>query len=161
MAKAKPIEGLELDTRYSEAAARILEVRAGELLAHSDGVLDMHEIENLHDMRVATRRLRAALEIFAPCLERGRYREVLKEVKAIADALGERRDRDVAIEFLDEIRDSFGFMDSPGIRSLTGALERERDEANARLVPLVDTERLQRLGEAVCAMAADAREPVA
>ena len=52
-------------------------------------------------MRVATRRLRAALEVFEPCFPRKRHRKALKRVKALADALGERRDRDVAIEFLE------------------------------------------------------------
>ena len=63
-------------------------------------MLDLDDIERVHDMRVATRRLRAALEVFEPCFPRKRYREALKRVKALADALGERRDRDVAIEFL-------------------------------------------------------------
>ena len=35
------------------------------------GVLDVGDIERVHDMRVATRRLRAALEIFGPCFPRG------------------------------------------------------------------------------------------
>ena len=48
-------------------------------------------------MRVATRRLRAALEVFEPCFPRKRHRKALKKVKALADALGERRDADVEI----------------------------------------------------------------
>ena len=66
------------------------------MVAHSGGVLDVDEIENVHDMRVASRRLRAALEIFASCFDPEEHEQVLGEVKAIADALGERRDRDVA-----------------------------------------------------------------
>ena len=45
-------------------------VRAQELFEHADGVLDTADIERVHDMRVATRRLRAVLEIFAPCFPR-------------------------------------------------------------------------------------------
>ena len=70
-------------------------VRAEEVFEHSDGVLDSGEIDRLHDMRVATRRLRAAMEVFEPCFPRKRFRKALKDVKALADALGERRDRDV------------------------------------------------------------------
>ena len=51
-------------------------------------------------MRVATRRLRAALEVFGPASRPSRLKQVLAEVKALADALGERRDRDVAIAAL-------------------------------------------------------------
>ena len=53
------------------------------------------EIERVHDMRVATRRLRAALEVFEPCFPGKAHAAVLRQVKALADALGERRDRDV------------------------------------------------------------------
>ena len=55
-------------------------------------------------MRVATRRLRAALEIFEPCFPRKRHRKALKKVKALADALGERRDADVEIALLEGLR---------------------------------------------------------
>src|SRR5215217_2635257 len=47
-----------------------------------------------------TRRLRAALEIFEPCFPSKHYRQALAEVKRLANALGERRDRDVAIASL-------------------------------------------------------------
>ena len=67
MAKAKPIPDLSADDSYAEAAAKIVSVRAAELTEHAPGVLDTGDIERVHDMRVATRRLRAALEIFEPC----------------------------------------------------------------------------------------------
>ena len=40
---------------------------------HADGVLDTSDIERVHDMRVATRRLRAVLEVYAPCFPRKRH----------------------------------------------------------------------------------------
>ena len=55
-------------------------------------------------MRVATRRLRAALEIFEPCFPAKPYDQALGEVKRLADALGERRDRDVAIAALPRLQ---------------------------------------------------------
>ena len=45
-------------------------MRADELFGHSEGVLDTSDIERVHDMRVASRRLRAVLEIFEPCFSR-------------------------------------------------------------------------------------------
>ena len=89
----------------SGAAVRVIEVRAAEVFDHSRGVLDLEDIEPVHDMRVATRRLRAAMEVFEPCFPTRRYRHALKRLKALADALGERRDRDVAIEFLNGFAD--------------------------------------------------------
>ncbi len=88
MAKAKPIPDLHAEDSYAEAAAKIVEVRAGELIEHGQDVLDTGDIERVHDMRVATRRLRAAMEIFAPCFPKSELKRTLRDVKALADALG-------------------------------------------------------------------------
>ena len=58
MAKAQEIE-VAPDEPYRHAAARIVRVRAGELFGSAEGVLDTRDIERVHDMRVASRRLRA------------------------------------------------------------------------------------------------------
>ena len=84
-------------------------MRRAELHDLSANVLDTADIERLHDMRVATRRLRAALEIFEAVFPKREFKRVLREVKALADALGERRDRDVTIEALA----SFSEQDRP------------------------------------------------
>ena len=98
-----PIRGLGPDTRFGDAAAAAVEVRAREVFEHADGVLDTGDIERVHDMRVATRRLRAALEVFAACFPKKEHEAALKQVKDLADALGERRDPDVAIEALEAL----------------------------------------------------------
>src|SRR4051812_43032982 len=102
MAKARPIPELGSDASFATAAAKIIAVRARELEDASENVLDVSDIERVHDMRVATRRLRAAMEVFETCFPKKRFRSTLKEVKALADALGERRDRDVHIADLTE-----------------------------------------------------------
>ena len=66
MAKARDIPDLSADASFADAAAKVVAVRAQELAEHADNVLDTTDIERVHDMRVATRRLRAVLEIFAP-----------------------------------------------------------------------------------------------
>src|SRR5918911_4916701 len=97
MAKAREIPGLHADMSFAEAAAATVAVRAEELFEHSAGVLDTSDIERVHDMRVASRRLRAVLEIYAPCFPAADFKPLLAEVKALADALGERRDPDVLL----------------------------------------------------------------
>ncbi len=72
MAKARPIPGLEPSTRFGDAAALTVEIRAAEVFEHAAGVLDTSDIERVHDMRVATRRLRAAMEVFAAVLRAAR-----------------------------------------------------------------------------------------
>src|SRR4249919_30139 len=103
MARAREVEGLECDQPFGLAAGRVLEARAEEVIEHSARVLETDDIEGVHDMRVATRRLQTALEVFSPCFPRKRHREALKRVKGLARALGERRDPDVSIEVLEPI----------------------------------------------------------
>ena len=158
MAKAREIPGIDPDVPYAAAAARVIEVRTQELVDHSDGVLDTGDIERVHDMRVATRRLRAALEVFRPCFPRDEHRAALKEVKAIADALGERRDRDVTIAALEEFIGSLAIPDRPGIGSLVGELRHEQAEANDELAAFVEPGRLAALHERLAALVAAADE---
>jgi len=155
MAKAKPIRGLAPDTRFRDAAAAAVSVRAAEVFTFADAALDLSDIEGVHDMRVATRRLRAALEVFAPCFPRKAHAGVLKEVKALADRLGERRDPDVAIEELEAMAKEFAPADRPGVAGLVDELRAEQAVANdtvARALAEVQenglAERLEDLAEA-------------
>src|SRR5262245_60629286 len=125
MAKPRDIPGLRSEDSFAVAAAKVVAVRAQELAEHSENVLDTTDIERVHDMRVATRRLRAVLEIFAPCFPKREHREVLDEVKALADALGDRRDPDVHIAALESFAESARASSRAGVRLLVG---RFRDE---------------------------------
>lgn len=158
MAKAREIPGLSTDLAYGEVAARVLEVRCRELIDHSEDVLDIGDIDRVHDMRVASRRLRAALEVFWPCFPKQRAEAVLGEVKVLADALGERRDRDVAIDMLGSFAAAMPHPDRRGIASLIGEYEREQIEANEALAAPVERERLARLEAAIDELAVAARE---
>lgn len=120
-------------------------MRVAEVFEHSDGVLDMAEIERVHDMRVATRRLRAALEVFESCFPAKRHRRALKRVKALADALGERRDRDVAVEFLEGFASGAPEADRAAVAALIERLRDEQRQANDELAPYVAPKRLKKL----------------
>lgn len=157
MAKARPIPGLSEDDPYALAGARIIALRSRELADQAAGVLDVSDIERVHDMRVATRRLRAALEVFEPCFPAKRLRAVLREVKELADALGERRDRDVTIAALEDFAAAMGRADRTGIESLVGRLRDEQAEANQALGPYVTEDRLAALGERLSDLVGDAK----
>ncbi len=157
MATAKPIEHLSAAQSYGEAAAKVISIRAGELRERARGVLDTADVERLHDMRVATRRLRAALEVFKPCFPGRPHRRVLREVKRLADGLGERRDRDVAIATLRRFNEQMPAADRPGIESLIGRLRDEQEEANLRLGPLVDQGNLTALDQGLQELVTAAR----
>jgi CHAD domain-containing protein len=145
VARARDVPGLDCEESFSAAAARVIEVRAGEVFANAEGVLDTADIERVHDMRVATRRLRAALEVFEPCFPAKRHRKALKRVKALADALGERRDRDVAIEFLERFADGAPETDREAVGAQIERLRDEQRQANDELAPYVAPRRLKKL----------------
>ena len=88
---SRPIatRGLGPDTRRDEAARRLLASRLADVRAYEE-VLGAHPAEDpVHDMRVATRRLRAALQVFD---RQGTLAPLEREVKRLQDALGEVRD---------------------------------------------------------------------
>jgi len=138
MARAIEIAGLTYDEPYRQAAARVVGVRAHELFAEAEGVLDVDDIDRVHDMRVATRRLRAVLEIFEPCFPHKAFGNVLRDVKALADVLGERRDPDVHIESLDAYAAVAAQTDRAGIESLVQRFRDQQSDANASLGAALD-----------------------
>lgn len=144
MAAARKVR-LDCDGSFSGAAAKAVKVRSQEVFAHSEGVLDIDDVERVHDMRVATRRLRAALEIFAPCFPRKRHRKALKRVKALADALGERRDADVEIELLETLAKDAAEADGAALGALIEERRQHQREANEELAPFVAPKRLRKL----------------
>jgi CHAD domain-containing protein len=156
MARARTVPGLRPDTPYAEAAARVLAVRAQEVFDHADGVLDTSDIERVHDMRVATRRLRAVLEIFGPALPRRDAAQALKDVKRLADALGARRDPDVHVEALERVAAGLGQPDRPGVRSLVAEIRAEQAEGNELLAAELQRARDTGLRERLVALAASA-----
>jgi CHAD domain-containing protein len=137
VAKAEEIE-VDPYEPYARAAARIVRLRAKELFAHEKGVLDTSDIERVHDMRVASRRLRAVLEIFEPCFPHGDFKTVLRDVKAVADALGERRDPDVHIDAMLALEAELQAANRPGIEALVARQRQRQARGNDTLEAALD-----------------------
>ena len=137
MAKAAEIQ-VTPGEPYTHAAARIVRVRADELFEQAEGVLDTVDIERVHDMRVASRRLRAVLEVFAPCFPRGPYRGVLRDVKMVADALGERRDPDVHLAAMEKLAAQLPPELSPGVELLADRQRERQATGNDALSAALD-----------------------
>jgi CHAD domain-containing protein len=131
--------------------------RAGEVFEFAEGALDTSDIEGVHAMRVATRRLRAALEVFAPCFPAEEQRSLLREVKRLADALGERRDPDVAIRELERVSAAFAAPDRPGVAGLLDDLRAEQAAAHETVHAAVEHARESGLGPRLQALAESAR----
>ena len=137
MAKARDIPGLHGAMSFRAVAREAVAVRAQEVFEHAAGVLDTDDIERVHAMRVATRRLRAVLEVFAPAFDTAEHKAVLKDVKALADALGARRDPDVQLASLAAIGAALPAADQPGLEAFAGRLRAEQEDGNRTLAAVL------------------------
>jgi CHAD domain-containing protein len=133
LAKARDIPGFDGRKSFRAIARESVDVRAREVFEHAAGVLDTEDIERVHDMRVATRRLRAVLEVFAPAFDRHEHKAVLRDVKALADALGARRDPDVQLAALRQLQEVLPAPDRAGLAVFAGRVRTEQEEGNRTL----------------------------
>jgi len=138
MAKAKQISGIDCDAVAAAGIRRVVTVRLGEMCAFRERALDANDPEGVHDMRVASRRLRSALRDFLPFARKRHIAKSLKEIKAIADALGEVRDQDVAIFALDKLSGKAPPEVTPGIHQLAEIRRAKRIEGSEKLIPVLD-----------------------
>lgn len=162
MAKAREVPGLHAELPCRQAAARTVRVRAEELFDHAAGVLDTDDIERVHAMRVATRRLRAVLEIYRPCFDPAAAKPVLQDVKALADALGARRDPDVQLATLTCLAAAMPRTDLAGIDLLADEVRAEQADGNDLLrVALEEAERSDLRGRLLALVETARDEPPA
>src|SRR3954464_14653224 len=94
--KARKVKGLDPDGALRDNMRRIIDVRAEEVRSFSPAVLDPRNVDALHDMRIAAKRLRYVLELTAPVFGEGAARAA-KRAKKLQDLLGEIHDCDVTI----------------------------------------------------------------
>lgn len=81
-----------------EAARKVMRYHFAQMLKHEPGTRLGENIEALHDMRVATRRMRAAFEVFKEIFEPGTLKPYLKGLQSTGRSLGAVRDLDVLME---------------------------------------------------------------
>jgi CHAD domain-containing protein len=102
------------------------------------------DIEALHDMRVATRRMRAALALFEPALPL-RARTLREELRWIAGRLGEVRDLDIQLSWIASWSQGATADDLASLGLLSSALEKRRQLARKRMLRAFDSRRYAHL----------------
>ena len=137
------------ESSMGELAYAVLRRHLGVLLARESGTRLGEDIEELHDMRVATRRLRAAIDVFVAVLP-VRIQGLRKELGWLAAALGEVRDLDVQLEHMDNMGEwSIAWATSETAEDplvhLRQLLVDQRVAARRRLLEALDSARYQRL----------------
>jgi len=101
VAKPHPVHGLDPDRRLRPNARKVLAVRIDEVYAFDGRVADPANVKDLHDLRIACKRLRYLLEIFAIAFPTD-LEPFIDEVKSLQDILGDIHDCDVQIPMLED-----------------------------------------------------------
>jgi triphosphatase len=127
-----------------EFAFRILRKQFGIFLAHEPGTRIGEDPEELHDMRVATRRMRAAMKIFEGALP-ARTRAFRNSLKWVAGALGDVRDIDVQLGHLESWISDAAPEDREPLMALRTVLETQRANARKAMLRVLDSRRYAKL----------------
>ena len=98
--KARKVKGLDPDGPLVDNMRRVIIVRVDELFGFIPDALDPGKVEQLHDMRIAAKRLRYLLELSEP-LFGAPAKKAAKTVKALQDLLGEIHDCDELMPLVD------------------------------------------------------------
>jgi hypothetical protein len=91
------VKGIRCDASVSENARLIIESRLREMLSFAPWVGDPANVEQIHNLRIAAKRLRYSLELFRFSLPSGAG-GLIDEVKEIQEHIGDMHDADVMIE---------------------------------------------------------------
>ncbi|MBA3514575.1 MAG: CHAD domain-containing protein [Pyrinomonadaceae bacterium] len=145
MARAKEILGIECDGTATEGVRLVLGPRFEEMFLLRKAALDFKDPEGVHDMRVASRRLRSALKDFAPHLRKAKIAAARKHLKEIADKLGVVRDYDVAIIALEKLQKKANSEISSGLQRIIDDQKTKLDPARKELVQTLNYKNLSRL----------------
>jgi len=129
---------------YKLLAARYLRKQAKQLRARLDGIRRADDIEDVHQARVASRRLRAAIALFRGCFGRKKMKRWRKQIERVTDQLGAARDKDVHSEYLCHLMAQAPPQAYPGVARLLVHVEKQRARLQDRVVSAVD--RLERSG---------------
>jgi CHAD domain-containing protein len=158
---ARPAERPELRERLTATAGdppehhvRVaLDTRLRALLEHEPGTRSGEDAEDLHQMRVAVRRMRAVLRAARPMLDRTWADGLRGELGWLGRALGPVRDLDVLMARLRGEADALGGQDAAAVAPLFDTLAQERAAARAAMLDAMGSERyaalLWRLADAV------------
>lgn len=137
MARPIRIAGLTRRTPVARAAAKVLEPLFVDLLQRIPDARRGDAEKGIHDVRVAVKRFREAFRLFRPVFGKKTFRRHREWIEALNDALGEVRDRDVALERLAKLTSLVG--EPPmSVKRLRARLESERLGAVDALVAMLD-----------------------
>ena len=130
--------GLDPDDSMTEAALKTLQFHFERMLEHEPGTRLGDDIEELHDMRVATRRMRASFPVFGEFLDMQSMKPFLKGLRRTGRALGRVRDLDVFQEKTEKYLQTLPADRQDDLKPLTDVWRAERDQARQQMLEYLD-----------------------
>jgi len=127
----------------SEAGRKVLHFHFERMLDHEAGTRLGEDIEELHDMRVATRRMRSAFRVFADHFEPDALRPFLKGLRRTGRALGSVRDLDVFMEKAQHYLDGLPQKERSVLDPLLAKWQEQRDAARTQMLEYLDGAKYQ------------------
>ena len=115
-----------IPTDIADTIGPVLGKAVADIRAHEDGSRRGGDIEDVHKMRVATRRVLAYLKAARPALDRSATDRIRGDVRELAGTLGVIRDHDVMIDRLHTEAGRLGDPDTGALEHLVSRLESER-----------------------------------
>ena len=144
MAKAREIPDCG-SVSAAEGALLVLRTRLDEMLSFRDAALDWSDPAGVHDMRVASRRLRSIAKDFGRYLPKSQAKKLRRGVRNLADALGEVRDEDVALAALEKIAEAAPPELVAAFESVATARRARRKRARVQLFGALEAEAFAQL----------------
>jgi CHAD domain-containing protein len=139
----------------AETVAAAIAAGVSRMIRHDPGVRLGDDAEHVHQARVGTRRLRSDLRTFRPLLDGEWVAEIRNELGWAAAALGEVRDADVLTERMEARIAALPASDARPGAAVLKRLATQRDEARARLLDVLNSDRYVALLDALTEAAAD------
>ena len=133
--------GVLPDDSLPEAARKVIKYHFARMRAKERGTRDGSDLEDLHNMRVATRRMRAAWRVFDDAFKPGKTRKLRRRLRILADRLGAVRDLDVLIDGLESYRLGLDPDQQPGLEPLLALWRRQRSSDRDLLIDELDSGR--------------------
>ncbi len=137
----EPMEspGIEPGDPMVEAGRKVLKYYFAEMLAHEEGTKLGNDIEELHDMRVATRRMRSAFSVFGDYFQKKKIRGHLTGLRAAGKSLGRVRDLDVFMEKADRYIEKVDADAAEGLSPLIDGWKTERDSERKKMLKYLNS----------------------
>ena len=133
--------GVVAEDSMPEAACKVLRFHFSKMQRREAGTRTGADAEDLHDMRVATRRMRAAWRVFDGAFKASKTKKLRRHLERLADRLGAVRDLDVLIEGVEAYSLMLDEEERPGLEPLLSVWRRQRRAARTQLIGELDSDR--------------------